>query len=54
MTDAKQPPFVVLEHLIVGGQELVRIAAWSNDESEAHVLATAMAHAGLRVWLIDL
>jgi len=52
--DDPELPYAVLEQLTVGGQALVRIVGVTNDESEAHTLASTMARAGLRVWLVDL
>lgn len=52
--DRPMPPFVILEHLAIGGFETVRVAGVTRDEMEAHNIATAMSNVGLRVWLVDL
>lgn len=54
---ADQPgaaPYVVLEHLQVAGYELCRVVASLTDQMEAHTVATSLADAGLRVWVVDL
>lgn len=48
------PPFVVLEWLDTPSGPLVRVVAQPDDESEAHTVASALANAGLRVWLVNL
>ena len=52
--EKKGAPFVVLEHLHIASQELVRVVGVTRDELEAHKVAEVMADAGLRIWLVDL
>lgn len=47
-------PYVVLEHLVVGGIEMCRVVCTTQDQMEAHSVSRSLADAGLRIWLVDL
>lgn len=47
-------PFVVLEHLLVGGAPVVRVVCTTDNEDESYTVANALAEVGLRVWHVDL
>lgn len=48
------PPYVLIEWLKVGPQDIIRVVGASYDEGEAHHMGQAMADVGLKIWWVDL